>query len=180
LEGWSVKDLSYKYGILPQRVKAIVWNREIFWKQVYPKIGESGYRLLMNKEESYGKIFKWVDYGKDLHVMTAMEQGVKVKNIERKEPDIKPSEKEIKYLSEELLKVRPKIFDLITTGFVGKGPKGYMIKDMNYRRGRGCMRVSKMFKKYLRFNHCNRNFLPKRVLDKAELGPRLATLGFRH
>jgi len=37
LEGWTIKDLSYKYGILPERVKSIIWMRDYFWKYVYPK-----------------------------------------------------------------------------------------------------------------------------------------------
>jgi len=42
------------------------------------------------------------------------------------------------------------------------------------------MRVSKMFKKFLRFNHCHPEFLPTKVREKAALGPRLATIGYRH
>jgi len=158
----------------------VVWNREIFWKQIYPKIGETGHKLLYLAEIKYGNNFKWTDYGKDLNVMARMEQGCKIRNIERSELDVKPNELEAKKISEALLKVKPKMFDMITTGFTGKGPKGYIIKDMNFRRGRGTMRVSKMFKKFLRFNHCHPEFLPTKVREKAALGPRLATIGYRH
>jgi hypothetical protein len=37
-----------------------------------------------------------------------------------------------------------------------------------------------MFKKFLRFNHSHQDFLPKHVAQKAALGPRLATLGYRN
>src|SRR5690606_22154285 len=44
LEGWTIRDLSYKYGLLPERVKVIIFMRDQFWKVMYPKLGESGLR----------------------------------------------------------------------------------------------------------------------------------------
>ena len=60
MEGWSVKDLSFKYGILPQRVKVIVWCRDLFWKDIYPKVGETGLKMLLEREVMYAHEFKFV------------------------------------------------------------------------------------------------------------------------
>jgi len=40
--GTSVTDISLRYGILNERVKAVVWQREYFWNYIYPKLGETG------------------------------------------------------------------------------------------------------------------------------------------
>jgi len=40
-KGMTVKDLSLKFGILPQRVKAVVFQRHLYWNEVYPKMGET-------------------------------------------------------------------------------------------------------------------------------------------
>ena len=44
-KGTSFADIGLKYGALPERVKAIVWQREILWNEVYPKLGDN---LLFN------------------------------------------------------------------------------------------------------------------------------------
>ena len=41
LQGTRIKDLSLKYGILPQRVKAIVYQKHMYWEEVYPRLGET-------------------------------------------------------------------------------------------------------------------------------------------
>ncbi len=77
-KGVSVRDLSLKYGILPERVKAIVWQREYFWKDVYPKIGETGMRLGLQLEMEYATYYPFVDYGIDLSVMAEREKGIEI------------------------------------------------------------------------------------------------------
>lgn len=41
IQGTTVKDLSLKFGILPQRVKAIIYQKHLYWNEVYPKLGET-------------------------------------------------------------------------------------------------------------------------------------------
>lgn len=52
-KGMTIKDLSLKYGILPQRVKAIVFQRHLYWNEVYPKLGETHMRLALERELFY-------------------------------------------------------------------------------------------------------------------------------
>jgi len=46
----TVKDLSLKYGILPQRVKAIIYQKFLYWNEIYPKLGETHLRLALERE----------------------------------------------------------------------------------------------------------------------------------
>ena len=51
--GMSIKDLTLKYGILQQRVKAIVYQKHMYWEEVYPKLGESHMRIALEREAMY-------------------------------------------------------------------------------------------------------------------------------
>jgi len=66
MQGSTLKDLSLKFGILPQRVKAIVWLRFVYWHEIYPKMGESQRRLALAVEADYAEDFPFMDYGIDL------------------------------------------------------------------------------------------------------------------
>lgn len=79
----TIRDMSLKYGLLPERIRAIVWQREHFWKEVYPKIGETGLRLGLELEFTYAYDFPFVDYGKDLSWMTERERGVECFTMRR-------------------------------------------------------------------------------------------------
>jgi hypothetical protein len=179
LEGWTVKDLSYKYGLLPERVKAIVFLRDLFWREFYPKIGESGLRRRLEQGFEHAKQFGYTDYGKDLEAMAEREQGIRLRKVNRGEIDCKPTKEVEEKVSEVLKKIRPKAIDYIPTKFVGKGPSGYLIKDMIVKRGRGSKKVSLMFRKYCYFKDKYPHLLPENVLNKKELGPRVATYGYR-
>jgi len=52
-KGMAIKDLSLKYGILQQRVKAIVWQKHLYWEEIYPRLGESHLRLAIEREAMY-------------------------------------------------------------------------------------------------------------------------------
>lgn len=65
-KGMTIKDLSLKYGILPQRVKAIIFQKHLYWNEVYPKMGESHQRLAIEREHLYAADFPFVDYGLDI------------------------------------------------------------------------------------------------------------------
>ena len=62
----TVKDLSLKYGILHTRVKAIIYQKHLYWNEVYPRLGESHMRLAIEREAMYGAKFPFIDYGVDL------------------------------------------------------------------------------------------------------------------
>lgn len=64
--GWTIKNLSLKYGILPQRVKAIIYQKHLYWTEIYPKLGETHMRMAFERELMYAANFPFVDYGIDL------------------------------------------------------------------------------------------------------------------
>jgi hypothetical protein len=179
LEGWNVKDLSYKFGILPERVKAVAWMRHQFWKVEYPKIGESGLRERLKKCEEYALKVGYVDYGIDLEIMAEREQGKKIHQLSRSELDIRPTKEAETKVANTIGKLQGKAIDHVPIGFIGKGPKGYLIKELVVRRGIGSKRVSKMFQKFMHNKDLNDHLLPWKVVQKKELGPRLATMGYR-
>ncbi len=179
LEGWSVKDLSYKYGILPQRVKVIVWCRDTFWRDVYPKIGETGLKLVLEREMMYAHEYKFVDYGKDLFVMSQIEAGVEVHKLDRAQVDTNPPKDIEEKLSKILRNIKPKKMNIIPLRFIGKGPHGYMVKEMVVNRGHGSKRVTQMFKKFCMYSEKAPHLLPQDVRRKVGLPPRFACLGYR-
>tara|TARA_B110000285_G_C14910844_1_gene507871 strand:+ start:250 stop:585 length:336 start_codon:yes stop_codon:yes gene_type:complete len=88
--GMSVKDLSLKYGILQQRVKAMVFQKHMYWNEVYPKLGESHMRLGIEREAMYAQDFPFVEYGQDLNIMAEYEKGVKIEHLSRTDYDADP------------------------------------------------------------------------------------------
>jgi hypothetical protein len=52
-KGWSVKDLSVRYGILPERVKAIVWLETKFYFEILPNVSMETVKRAMDIENSY-------------------------------------------------------------------------------------------------------------------------------
>jgi hypothetical protein len=179
LEGWTMKDLSYKYGLLPERVKVIVWMRHLFWREIYPKIGETGLRQRMEEGMKYAKQFAYIDYGKDLHDMAEREQGVMLRKVRRSELDAKPTKEIEDKIAPVIRNIKPRCINHIPIEFHGKGCSGYLIKDMVCRRGKGAKRVSFMFQKFCMYKDLQPHVLPEKVLVRKELGPRLATLGYK-
>lgn len=39
LQGWTIRDISRRYGILPQRAKFYVWSRAKLYNELLPKHG---------------------------------------------------------------------------------------------------------------------------------------------
>jgi len=81
LKGQTVKDLSLEFGCLPQRVKAVIFLKHLYWEEVYPKLGEVHMRIAMEKEMMYAAEFPFVDYGCDLKVMGELEKGVQMRSF---------------------------------------------------------------------------------------------------
>ena len=90
LKGYSIKDLSLKYGILQQRAKAIVYQKHLYWNEVYPRLGETHMRLALEREALYASEFPFIEYGIDLVAMAQLDKGVRVEHITRSEYDTDP------------------------------------------------------------------------------------------
>lgn len=66
--------------------------------------------------------------------MAEMEKGVKLQKLYRTESDSKLVKKEKQEVEDYLSNLKPKKMDKIPLGFVGKGPKGYILYDMAFHR----------------------------------------------
>ena len=177
LAGWTVKDLSYKFGILPERVKAIVYHN-VSWKEIYPKIGESGLRRRLEHSFEIAKRLPYIDYGKDLKAMAEREEGFRLLKVQRSEIDCKPSKEVEEKLSKVFKNTKPRRITYIPIKFVGKGPSGYLIKEMYVNSGTGSRTVGRRFKDFCKNKDLAPQTLPKKMLDRQTLGPRIACLGF--
>lgn len=93
-KGAKIKDMSLRFGVLPQRLKAIIWQKHLYWEEVYPKLGEMQMRAALETEVIYASDFPFIDYGVDLNLMAEMEKGVKLQRLANTETDAKPDHKE--------------------------------------------------------------------------------------
>ena len=80
LKGATPKELSNRFGIFPDRVKAIVFQKHLYWEEVYPRLGETHMRLAMEMEAHYAAEHPFLNYGIDLADMAEMEKGIMVTN----------------------------------------------------------------------------------------------------
>jgi len=126
-KGMSVKDLSLKYGILQQRVKAVIFQKHLYWEEVYPKLGESHMRLALEREAMYAAQFPFIEYGLDLHVMAELEKGVKVSKLSTTEYDASPPPNEKEHVNRYIMKMRSRKSDRIPLELQGKGAGGYLL-----------------------------------------------------
>ncbi len=50
LQGWSVRDISKRFGILPKRTKFCIWARAQLYDEFLPKYGWKYYYQTIQKE----------------------------------------------------------------------------------------------------------------------------------
>lgn len=66
IQGWTVRDISKRFGILPARTKFMIWARARLYNEAVPRFG---YRYLLynyEMEEEDVMIYGACDYGIDL------------------------------------------------------------------------------------------------------------------
>ena len=142
-KGMSIKDLSMKYGILQQRVKAIVYQKHLYWNEVYPRLGETHMRLAIEREAMYASDFPFVEYGVDLHVMAELEKGIKVERLSRTEYDANPPAEQKKKVNSYLEKYKSRKSDRVPLKLIGRGGvQSYLLQEWVFHRGKGAARVS--------------------------------------
>jgi hypothetical protein len=66
LQGWTVRDISKRFGILPARTKFCVWVRAQLYHEVIPKMGVKYYMRGLRYEQKYNNEQAFCDYGLDL------------------------------------------------------------------------------------------------------------------
>lgn len=69
LQGWSVRDISRRFGILPARAKFHIWTRARAHDEFIPKLGAKFVFYMYAREKQLMEENKVVDYGLDLDAM---------------------------------------------------------------------------------------------------------------
>ncbi len=177
--GWSVNELSGKFGVLAERVRAILWQKQVFWHEIYPKLGEAALRMGTRIELAYGKIFGFVDYGLDLTIMSRRENQLSYISVTRQPSDRTPPEEERAKLIDFYLYRKPdRNYTVVPERFIGKGAKGYMLKSIMAWRREGTVKPSRAFQDSCRYvEKGNHHLLHQAVAQRLHLGPRKASKG---
>ena len=157
-KGMNIRDISLKYGILPERACGIIWMKDYFYKIVYPRVGETTTRLAFDMERRYGELYGFVDYGQDLEALGKHEQGALAINFNRSPIDIKPP-KEVKRKIEQMLGgMKTKRIIEVPVGRSGKGPGGYLLKEMIASGGKAAVQPSREVTEGVRLANKRRKF----------------------
>lgn len=147
IKGTSIKDLSLKFGALPQRIKAIIYQKHLYWEEVYPRTGETQLRAALETEAMYAAKFPFVDYGCDLHVMAELEKGMRIEKFHETDADVNMEPTAKIDVETYLSKMKSRVTSQIPEKFVGKGPHGYMLYDWVHHRKSGAAKPSEQFKR---------------------------------
>ena len=176
-EGWNVKDLSFKFGILPSRVKIIIWQRRYFYDEVMPRFDRTTWRLALEKEFLYASRFGFVDYGLDLPLMAELEKGIPSVELTSTTLDYNPPKETKEQVQKELQKVKVPDMYFVPKYEVGKGARKYVVKEMVVNKGHSGMDINYQFKRILEWSETSPQRLPKQVREKLDQGPRKASRG---
>lgn len=178
LAGWTVRDLCLQYGIIPERVQAVVWQRRYFYEEILPKASLVDMELMKLMEMSYAMDFSYCDYGLDLDELNHREEGVPIINFNKTDVDVSAGVVDGDLSMEQLKKSKQKRkYDIVTEKFHGYGTKGFYVKSWIVSKGRGSLKVSRMFKAAVQRSNGAKHRLPDKVAWKLKKGPRVASLG---
>ena len=72
------------------RVKAIVFQKHMYWNEVYPKMGETHQRLAFEREAMYASEFPFIEYGQDLFIMAELDKGLHRERLTETDYDADP------------------------------------------------------------------------------------------
>ena len=135
-------------------------------------------RLGLEREMIYASDFPFIDYGLDLAIMSEMEKGVQLNKLSRSDLDADPPEAVKRKIEESLAKFTTKKKDLIPEKFVGKGGKGYVLKNLVIHKGLGAPIVSKDFREAVRLTGSGKEqLLSYNRLERMKAGgPRYAAM----
>ena len=176
-EGWTERDLSVRFGLLPERVRAIIWNKQYFYDEVLPNSSLTCIKMGLEREMLYAMFYPCVDYGKDLEWMAERDRGVFFERYRRTEIDVNPPKAVQDKMNKVLEKTSKKKYEIVTENFVGHGAKGYFIKSWIVNKGHGSERVNKKFRMAVEQNQ-RPNMMPDKLRRKLDKGPRAASKGY--
>lgn len=152
LKGESIRNLSLKYGILPLRVRCIIWKFQYFVEHILPNASLETIKMaIFIEKEIIEKEVPTVDYGLDLEFMANEQMGVELKTTNfRRIPCNPPPDPNYEQKHEQQLrKAKKPLQEFITEKFIGNTWNGYYLCDMKKYRGNGSERVTKKFRRIL-------------------------------
>jgi hypothetical protein len=114
--------------------------------------------VAFEREMLYATDFPFVDYGKDLKLMSEIEKGIQLVRVKRSDIDTNPPEAVKQKVEASLAKMKPKRQDFIPEDFTGKGGKAYILKNWVVHRGFGSPIVSKIFRDVVRLTGSKNEF----------------------
>lgn len=115
-------------------------------------------RMALEREMLYATDFPFLDYGKDLKLMSEIEKGIQLYKIKGSDIDTNPPEAVKKRIEASLAKMKPKKHDFIPEDFVGKGGHAYILKNWVIHRGFGGPIVSKIFRDTVRLTGSKKEY----------------------
>ncbi|EGR26976.1 hypothetical protein IMG5_203750 [Ichthyophthirius multifiliis] len=179
-KGWSIKDICTRYGIIPERTKAVIWQCEKFYTQILPKADPLLVYLTYQMEEEWAEENGgWQDYGIDLEDLIERERGTHSLTFEKqREVDFgNPSKKWTKEEREQIkFRHTPKSEKITQKLDGGIYQRGYLIKDWKAHRGKCRQDVSRAFKRIVEHSH-EPHRLPSSSILKLKNGPRIGAQG---
>ena len=179
-KGHSIKDICQRFGIAPQRAKAVVWIQQYYFECVLPRISHDIAMMGIILDTEISKYTGTQDYGLDLDWLSSevngnIDYGVKLNN--RHQP---PSRKAVQ-VQEEFRQIvdnrQRKRMDVVPVGTTRNDNLGLVIKEMRVYRGHGSQRGGLMFSRILRTSN-RKQGLPMKVERRMDLGMRKAVEGF--
>ena len=152
MQGWNVRDISKRFGILPNRTKFHIWTRARLFDEAIPKHGPEYHLSGIILDEKKAAQTGVADYGIDIPNMVAKKKYGDIKfwnndyldakrNPEEYEEALKRLEKVKKFSRYEILEVRK----------YGTGTWQYSMQEWNIFRGKGSDNYwiqNKTFKKF--------------------------------
>lgn len=71
MQGWSIREISKRFGILPIRAKLHIWCRARLYHEFAPKLGIKFLIESFAREQEFANELGTMDYGLDLPFMDA-------------------------------------------------------------------------------------------------------------
>lgn len=138
LQGWTVRDISKRFGILPARTKFCIWVRAQLYHEVIPKMGVQFYLRGLRYEQKFydGKAF--CDYGLDLDELS--NEGIVTEITEWNGNMLDAQRKEQEYLGAMMRLTKEKRFskyEMVEVGTHGSENSKYRLKEWVIFRGKG-------------------------------------------
>lgn len=178
MRGWSVRDISHRFGLLPERIKVIIWCKKTFYDEVMPNINITTVRLGIEREIIYNTQYPFIDFGLDLERLVERERGLIINHFTPygKHVDFRALDLQDKRYQTIMNSKQKKRYDIVTEKFIGKAGSGYFIKNWVIHRGHGSERVNRAFKRAVYDSERPHKF-SNDIARKYKRGPRYAGQG---